>query len=341
MTVVQKPRKRVTIKDVAEECGLALSTVSNALSNKSIVTEETRKRVQEVAKRLGYRASSIARGLRMNRTSAIGVLVADVANPSVADHLRGIDDVTTRENLSVILCNTDDSESRQLMLMQVLRDRNVDGMILISQRCWGDEFRALMADVPCVLMHRRSAEFPDPYVGTDNHQTIKLVMDHLRQLGHRRIALVEGPKVSSTVQERQRAYREMVRLHSLDEDEALIIQSDYGIEAGRKAAEHVFGMADPPTAVIASNDMNALGFMELAKERGVRIPEDLALIGADDIPFASFSGVDLTTTRPPRRKMGDCAADMLVRMMQGENLTGESHIFSTELIKRRSTAKPG
>ena len=133
-------RRRATIKDVAAECGLALSTVSNALTNKSYVTEETRKRVQEAANRLGYRASAIARGLRLNRTLAIGVLVADVANPSVVDHLRGIDDVTTRENFSVILCNTDGQETRQLMLMQTLRDRHVrwHGIDFAALSCSGD-----------------------------------------------------------------------------------------------------------------------------------------------------------------------------------------------------------
>lgn len=334
----ERPRKRVTIKDVALECGLALSTVSNALSNKSLVTKETRKRVEEAAKRLGYRASSIARGLRTNRTSAIGVLVADIANPSVADHVRGIDDVATRENLSVILCNTDDDEDRQVMLMESLRDRNVDGIILISQHCREARVRDLMDDVPFVLMHRRSSDFADPYVGTDNHQAIKSVMDHLTDLGHSRIALVEGPQDSSTVHERQAAYREIVRMKKLDDDEALIIKSDYGLEAGLQAGEHIFGMAKRPTAVIASNDMNALGFLEAARQHGVRVPEDMSLVGADDIPFAKFSGVDLTTTRPPRRKMGVCAADMLVRMIQGQDLAGEAHIFSTELVTRGSTA---
>jgi len=335
-----RKRTRVTIKDVAKECGLAFSTVSNALANKSIVTEETRKRVHEAAKRLGYRASALARGLRMNRTAAIGVLVADVANPSVADHLRGIDDVTTRENLSVILCNTDESEARQLMLMQVLRDRQVDGIVLISQHCRAPEIRALVSDIPFVLMHRRCHEFADPYVGTDNRQSVEVAMQHLVGLGHRRIAFVKGPKDSSTVQERLRAYREIVQRCALDSDETLVVRSDYGAEAGRIAADKIFAMKKRPTAIMASNDMNALGILELARERGVRIPEDISLVGADDIPFSRISGVDLTTTRPPRRKMGVRAAEMLIRVIEGENLGGESHIFSTELVIRRSTAAP-
>ena len=205
-TLTVRRRRRVTIKDVAEECGLALSTVSNALTNKSCVLEETRGRVQEVAKRLGYRASAMARGLRLNRSLAIGVLVADVANPSVVDHLRGIDDVTTSENFSVILCNTDGLQSRQLMLMHTLRDRQVDGMVLISQHCRPAEIRAPIADIPFVLMHRRCSEFPDPYVGQDNRQAVEMSMHHLVGLGHRRIAFVQGPPESSTVQERLHAY---------------------------------------------------------------------------------------------------------------------------------------
>ena len=333
-------RKRVTIKDVAEACGLALSTVSNALSSKSYVTEETRKRVEEAAQRLGYRASALARGLRMNRTSAIGVLVADVANPSVVDHLRGIDDVAVQKNFSVILCNTDGLESRQLMLMQALRDRHVDGIVLISQHCRAPEIRALVSDIPFVLMHRRCGEFPDPYVGTDNRQAIEVVMQHLIGLGHHRIAFVQGPPESTTMQERLHTYREIVRRQKIDNDENLIVPSNYGSEAGRGAADVIFAMEHRPTAIIASNDMNAFGIMETAHERGIRIPEDMSLVGADDILFAKFWGVNLTTTHPPRRKMGARAAEMLMRMIEGEDLSGEAHIFSTELMVRGTTRAP-
>ncbi|CAO3433352.1 LacI family DNA-binding transcriptional regulator [Azospirillum doebereinerae] len=331
-------KRRVTIKDVAKECGLALSTVSNALTNKSYVTEETRRKVQEAAARLGYRASAVARSLRLNRTSAIGVLVADVANPSVVDHLRGIDDVTTQENFSVILCNTDDSEARQIMLMQTLRDRQVDGMLLISQHSRSEAVRTQLAGVPFVLMHRRCAGFPDPYVGTDNRQTMEAVVQHLVALGHRRIAFVRGPHDSTTVQERLQSYHELIRRHGLDGDGRLVLGGAYGIEAGRQVAGEILALDPRPTAVIASNDMNALGILEVARERGIRIPEDMSLVGADDIPFAGFSGVDLTTTRPPRRKMGVRVAEMLLRMIEGEDLADESHIFATELVVRRSTA---
>ena len=210
-------RRRVTIKDVAEECGLALSTVSNALTNKSYVTEETRRRVQEAAKRLGYRVSTIARGLRLNKSLAIGVLVADVTNLSVIDNLRGINDITTSENFSVILSITDGLQARQITLMQTLRDRQVDGMVLISQHCQPPEIRALLADVPFVLMHRRSSEFPDPYVGQDNHQAVELAMRHLVDFGHRRIAFVQGPSESTTAQERLHSYWEMAHRYEARE----------------------------------------------------------------------------------------------------------------------------
>jgi LacI family transcriptional regulator len=330
-------RRRVTIKDVAEECGLALSTVSNALTNKSYVTEETRRRVQEAASRLGYRVSTIARGLRLNKSLAIGVLVADVVNISVIEHLRGIDDVTTNEKFSVILCITEGQPARQVMLMQTLRDRQVDGMVLISQHCQAPEIRTLLADIPFVLMHRRSGDFADPYVGHDNHQDVAMAVRHLVDFGHRRIAFVQGPPDSSTAQERLHAYRELVGAHGLDSDEALAVPSDYGTEAGRLAAAAIFDRRPRPTAVIACNDMNAIGIMEVAHERGIRVPEDVSLVGADDIPFASFSGVNLTTTKPPRRKMGARAAAMLLRMIAGDDLAAEAHIFSSQFVVRGST----
>ncbi|WP_316978287.1 LacI family DNA-binding transcriptional regulator [Shumkonia mesophila] len=327
----------MTIKDVAEECGLALSTVSNALANKSNVTEEKRQLVLDAANRLGYRASTIAQGLRLNRSLAIGVVVADVVNLSVIDHLRGINDVTTSENFSVILCITDGLQTRQIKLMQTLRDRHVDGMVLISQYCQSPEIRALLADIPFVLMHRRSSDFPDPYIGNDNRHSVEVAIRHLVDLGHRRIAFVQGPPESSTAQERLHAYWEMVQRYGLERDSSLAIANDYGSEAGRVAAATIFAIQPRPTAILASNDMNAIGIMEVAQERRIRVPEDVSLVGNDDIPFAAFSGVNLTTTRPPRRKMGMQAATMLLRMIEGNDVAAQAHIFYSELIVRGST----
>jgi LacI family transcriptional regulator len=333
-------KRRITIKDVAQECGLAFSTVSNALANKSIVTPETRQRVFEVAERLGYRASGLARGLRTNRTFAIGVLVADVANPSVADHLRGIDDVAIRENCNVILCNTDGIELNQIRLMQALGDRHVDGMILISQHCQSSETRRLMADMPFVLMHRRCADFEDPYIGTDNVQAIDAAIRHLVELGHRRIAMFHGPLESSTAQERIAAFRHCVQVYGLDSDETLIQGGEYSSELGYQLAGQQLDTRSAPTAILASNDVNALGVLEAAFERKLSVPADLSVIGTDDVTFAKFSRIDLTTLRPPRRKMGSDAAELLMQMIHGDPQGETTRIFPTELIVRGSTAPP-
>src|ERR1700710_689655 len=164
------PRKRrITIHDVAQETGFAVSTISNALAGKSHVNEETRSRIQEVALRIGYRASAAARSLRLRQSRMIGVLVADVANPASPDFLRGIEDVATKNGYDVLLCNTDGAEQRQISQMRALMDRNVDGIVLISQHCTNPAIRALLEDgPPYVLLQRRSKLHKDDYVGADN-----------------------------------------------------------------------------------------------------------------------------------------------------------------------------
>jgi LacI family transcriptional regulator len=183
-------RKRATIRDVAEATGFAPSTVSNALAGKHYVTDETRALAQEAAERLGYRASAVARGLRMRRSFAIGVLIADVANPSSADFVRGVEDVAMAEKCSIFLRNIDGDEERQLWHMRTLLDRQVDGMVL-TQHCsfsCGADF--LGGDPPFVLIQRRNFDHRDDYVGSDNVTGLSQALRHLHYLGHQARSLV-------------------------------------------------------------------------------------------------------------------------------------------------------
>ncbi|MER9934175.1 LacI family DNA-binding transcriptional regulator [Mesorhizobium sp. M0088] len=335
-----QPGRRVTIVDVAREAGVGISTVSNALAGKDIVRLKTRNKVIRIAERLGYRASPMAQALRSRRTMAIGVLVADVANPSYPDFVRGIEDVALREGCTLLLCNTDGDEERQLEQMQSLIDRQVDGMVLLSPHCDSDRVRNLLnKGVPYVLVQRRSDRYEDNYVGGDNEAGIRAAVEHLAGLGHRRIAFVCGPAMSSAVAERLAAYRSAIKRLKLDEADDLVLPNDYGIEAGHIAGAHFLGMANPPSAIIASNDMNALGILDIAAERGLSVPQDLSVIGYDDIALAKLERINLTTIRLPKREMGVAAAEALMDLISkdADARLPRRTLFPTNLIVRKST----
>lgn len=330
---------RVSIRDVARETGVALSTVSNALAGKDCVTEATRERIQEAAHRLGYRASGVARALRMQRTFTIGVLMADVSNPSSPDFLRGIEDVADREKCSLLLCNTDDILHKQLAHMRVLLERQVDGLVLVSQYCDSPEVRELLdAGTPFVLLQRRSPKYKDDYVGADNSDGITAAVRHLTGLGHRRIAFIRGPVASSTATERLEAFERAVASFRIDRDPALVVQGNYLVEGGHQAARQLLDLERRPTAIIAANDMCAMGVLNAAHERGLSVPKDLSVVGWDDIQIASFPFIDLTTLQLPKRDMGAAAATLLMqRIRKKRTVTAKEVSFPTKLVARGST----
>lgn len=329
---------KISIHDVAREAGVALSTVSNALSGKDNVKESTRQKVQEAAERLGYRVSVVARALRMQRTFTLGVLLADVSNPSSPDFLRGIEDVAERESCSLLVCNTDGLLEKQIAQMRVLLDRRVDGLVLLSQ--YGDPpiVRELLnSGTPFVFLQRRSRKHHDDYVGADNHEGITAAIEHLVGFGHKRIGFIRGPTESTTADERLEAYRELVERLNLDADPALIIQGNYQVDGGYRAAREFLSMTKRPTAILAANDMSAMGVMNAAAEAGVSIPGDLSLIGLDDIELASFAPVNLTTIALPRRDMGAAAAMVLMDHIRKKRKRAKQTLFPMKLVVRGST----
>jgi LacI family transcriptional regulator len=331
--------KRISIREVAKDCGVALSTVSNALAGKTSVAEATRLKVEEAAKRLGYRASGVARALRMQRTFTIGVLMADVSNPSSPDFLRGIEDVADQEKCSLLLCNTDEILEKQISHMKVLLDRQVDGLVLVSQHCDAPEVRELLdSGTPFVLLQRRSLAHKDDYVGADNQAGISAAVQHLVELGHRRIGYMRGPVGSSTVAERVAAFQRVAAEHGLDTDDGLIVQGNYQIDGGYEAASRLLDLENPPTAILAANDMSAMGTFNAAHERGLRIPQDISVVGLDNIQMASFSFIDLTTINLPKRDMGAAAVTLLMqRIRKKRTVTAKEVSFPMELVVRGST----
>jgi LacI family transcriptional regulator len=266
--------------------------------------------------------------------------VADVANPSYPDFIRGIEDIAIRERCTLLLCNTDASEARQIEQMRSLIDRQVDGMVLLSQHCESAPIRNLLdCGIPFVLVQRRSTRFTDNYVGADNEASIAAAVEHLASLGHRRIGYVRGPAESSAVAERLATFQATVARLGLDASEELIFPGDYGTEAGYKAASALLDLRQPPTAIMASNDMNALGVLDAAAERNIAVPGQLSVVGYDDIALARLMRISLTTINLPKREMGAAAAKLLMKQIASGNrrLSPRSVIFPTTLVIRNTT----
>lgn len=334
-------RKRVTIKDVARETGLALSTVSNALAGKPLVKPETREYVAETARRLGYRTSVVARSLRTQRSYTIGVLIEDVANPSTSAFVRGVEDGVNRAGYNLLLADTDSDIERQVSAMQALVDHEVDGIVMISQHLMDERIRKILyGGTPIVLVQRCEPGLELDYVGADNSDGIHEAMRYVRSLGHERIGYLTGPLVSSSARERLAAFRDASRELGLPVTDELIYQGRYSLEAGLEAAGFFSGMRQRPTCVLASNDMSAIGLIQGLGERGLEVPKNVSIVGLDDIELARIKAIDLTTIRLEKRAIGAEAARLLMRRVEDPNAPVTSIILPTRLIVRGTTAPP-
>lgn len=334
---------RPTIRDVARESGVALSTVSNALLGKVHVSDQTRRRVQEAAERLGYRPSPVARALRSQRSFTVGVLMADIANPTYPEIFRGIEDALLTAGCRIFLCNTDGREDKQLTYMRELIDRRVDGLILVSQHLGSAAFAALMQQAPrTVSVHRRGLRFPIDYVGLDNRDGIRQAMDHLVALGHRRIAFMRGPAGSTAVAERLEGYRCALAESGLPFEKAMIVPGPYTFEGGCHAAAALMALPDLPTALIASSDLSAIGAVHSFTAAGLAVPADISIVGLDNTYLASLPLVNLTTIDYAKREIGAAAAHILLeRIHEGaSDARPRRRTFKMQLVVRASTAAP-
>lgn len=334
----ERPR-RPSIKDVARDCGVAPSTVSNALTDRRYVHPETRKRILDSAARLGYRASTVARGLRMQRTWSVGLLLASITNPFYPEVARGVEEVVAESGCNLILCSTDYQEDKQDRYVRLLLDRQVDGIIVGSHPHARhlEEMRA--AGVPFVLLNKGHGKLKCDYVGIDNRGGIAKAVEHLAKLGHRRIGFIRGHPMSGAADERFASYQEAVARLSLVQHPSLIVGGRYDYVSGQVAGAQLMGLRTPPSAIIASSDMMALGAIDAIRQHGRRVPEDVSVVGFDDIFYSSLPGVQLTTIRVAKRELGVAATRLLLERI-GTHQVDQPHEFSlpAELIDRATTA---
>ena len=336
-----KTRARRTITDVARLAGVHPSTVSRALHRADFpVGAETRRRVLAAVQRLEYRPSAVARGLRLRRTRTLGMLVPDITNPFFPPIIRGAEEAARDRGYELVLCNTDDETEREKASLRVLRERQADGLLIATSRMADATLASVRRErFPFVLVNRGSRVAEDPAVEVNNARAAAEIVAHLVLLGHTRIAHIAGPLGTTTGAERAAGYRDALRDRGLPVDATLIAEAAaYSEDAGYVAARALLDMA--PTAIFAANDLLALGALRAAREKGVRVPLDLSLVGINDIPMVGLIDPPLTTARVPQREMGAIAARILISLLEHEPVR-ERHVrLEAELVVRRSTGVP-
>jgi LacI family transcriptional regulator, galactose operon repressor len=329
--------KRVTIADVSREAGVSAQTVSRALNNKGEISAATRERVLEIVERLRYRPNTLARGLVTQKTSTLGLVVPDIANPFFSEVVRGAEDAAYRSGYSMLLCNAMEDPAREEEALRTLEAQRVDGVILCSSRLSEGEFRAMMTRLPAViLVNRESSENGLKSVCIDDEAGARYATQHLLHTSHRSIAFLAGPPASASGQRRAQGYRRALSEAGMPIDPALSVVCTPHLEGGYDAARQLLASRPAIDAFLCYNDLVAVGALQACAALGRRVPEEIAVIGCDDILLAALVTPPLTTLRSDKRALGAEAVRLLLRTLDGCTDGCENVVLQPELVVRAS-----
>ena len=330
-----------TIYTVAKRAGVSTATVSRVLSRPQVVAPATRSRVLQAVEDLGYAPNSAARHLRTLRSRKLLVTVPDITNPFFAPILQGIEDAAHRDGYAVLLGDTQHDETREERYAMMLKRKEADGLIFLGHRlppAAQDLIRSVAPNcAPVVNGCEFSPRLGVPGVHIDNVRAAGDAMDHLYRLGHRRIGIVTGPLVSPLSQDRLRGAKSRAR-QAKAEDDLIVVTGNFSIPSGAQAADILFSQPVPPTAIFCFNDEMAMGVIDVARQRGVRVPYDLSVVGFDDIRFAAYVDPPLTTIAQPMREIGEGSVRLLLEILSGRTTAPQSVTLPHTLIIRSTTA---
>ncbi len=328
---------RVTIADVARAAGVSQQTVSRALNNKAEISPETRARVLQVVEQLGYRPSLLARGLATHKTTTLGLVVPDIANPFFSEVARGAEDVAHRAGYHLFLCNTIEDPDRETDVLRSLEAQHVGGVVLCSSRLSDGQLLAVAAALPAlVLVNRRLPESGLTSICVDDERGACDAVQHLIQRGRRCIALLAGPPASRSGHSRRRGYAAALEAAGWPLDDGLIQPCAPDLEGGRKAATALLLARPEIDALFCYNDLVAVGALQACAACGRQVPEDVAVIGCDDILLASLVTPSLTSLRSDQRHLGALAVEALLRQIEGCQERCQDVLLQPQLIVRAS-----
>jgi len=330
--------------DVAKAAKVSLQTVSAVINGKPGISEPTCERVRSVIREFDYHPNGFASSLRARRSFTIGVVIPTITNPYFPEFVRGLEDVAHRKGYSVFLCNSDHDQSKEISYLQLLRRHQVAGYVVAYglSNPQGDRILAeLAADgTPVVTLGTRQLHPRAVTLLSDDVHGTARITSHLVRLGHRRIGFISPPAGGDVHRHRLTGYLGALEKGGICPEPELIVSGDFSVEAGRRGAVHLTNLSEPPSAIVAANDLVAIGAINALRRIRKRVPEDVSVTGYDDIPLARLFHPALTTMAQPVHEMGAAGMRALLARIEDPKLTGEAIRFNSRLLVRESTMPP-
>lgn len=332
-----------TIKDVAKLAGVSATTVSHVINKSRFVSPGTKARVVEAMRELNYQPNAVARSLRMKTSNTIGLIISDISNPFFTNLVRGVEDVANSKGKNLILCNTDEKTEKEETYLRILRQKQVDGIIMAPTGGPLEFLRQLIeVGFPLVFIDRLPDGIQVPTVTVNNEKASCDAVRHLTSLGHVRIGVVTGMTGISSTVERMKGYERALSENGIETDERLVVEGWSRVEGGYDAAMRLLSLKPRPTAIFATNNLMTIGVMRALRDCGLRCPEDMSVVGFDDFDWASAFHPYLTTVAQPVYELGATAANLLFKRMKARRMSGNPArvVLEARLIVRESTAVP-
>ncbi len=327
-----------TVLDVAKRAGVAPITVSRVINNSGYISQATRERVEAAVKELGYVPNTIARGLRSKKTRTLALVVTDITNPYFTLMARGVEDVAGDANYTVVYCNTDESEAKEEKYANILAQRQVDGVLLVPACGNVKTIKFLLSnDIRVVALDRRVSGVKIDSVRSDSEDGAYRLVKLLIELGHKRIAMITGPKDVSTSVDRVAGYRQALIEAGLDNNEQ-IYYGGYNQESGYEFTKQAMTQSPKPTAIFGANNFIAIGCIKALRDFKIDVPRNVSVVAFDDFPESMLVAPFLTFVEQPAYEMGRMATELLLKRISGE-LTGgyQKLVLPTEIVEREST----
>ena len=331
-----------TIKDVALHAGVSTTTVSHVLNETRFVAETTRERVFKASRELNYAPSAVARSLKVKTTKSLGMLVTTTLNPFYAEVVREVEKYCYQQGYNLILCNTDGDSIKTSSYLQMLAQKRVDGILIMCTAYDDAQFETISAqrNLPMVVMDWGPT---DAYLDRIQDNSFKgglLATQYLIEAGHRDIAYIGGPKEKLPAQQRIKGFRQAMADAGISINPDWVLESDFECEGGRRAMTALLTRDKLPTAIFAGNDMMAMGVMSVAQQQGLLVPEQLSIVGYDNISFSAYFSPPLTTVNQPKEPLAKLAVSTLIDRLNEPRSEGKVMMLEPDLVIRNSVAAP-
>lgn len=331
---------KVTINDIAKLSGVSKATVSRVLNGSKPVSDAVREKVMRAIEETDYKPSSLARSLTTKETKLIGIVIPDVSNPVFSELVKGMEDMSGVSGYNILLCNSYLSHKKELDYLEIFRDKEVDGIIFLTTKERPEQVEFFKKfGKPVVLVDRKFKTMDIPSVGIDDYTAALKAVNYLINLGHKNIGMVRSTlQDSSHGFNRYEGYRRAMEGAGLSINPQNVIEGDFSVKSGYNAMLKLLSGEAPPSAVFFANDLMAVGGIRCITDSGMKVPEDISVMGFDDIPIASMFIPSITTTRQPFFEIGKKAMEKLIHSIQ-EKVVEQHTVFETDLILRNSTKR--